>query len=67
MVERKKVKVPPKVVRALKLPDEEESDVERPVEATPEQTYLAKVHAEELDVQVIEAPLVKKRKLKMEG
>jgi hypothetical protein len=66
VVERKKVKVPPKVVRALKLADEE-SDVQKPVEATPKQTYLAKVHAKESDVQVIEAPLVKKRKLKMGG
>jgi hypothetical protein len=42
VVERKKVEVPPKVVRALKLADEEESDAEKPVEATPEQTPLSR-------------------------
>jgi hypothetical protein len=63
-VEKKNIGVSPKVVRALRLADEEESDAEKTVEATPEQTPLAKVPAEESDVQVIEAPLVKKRKLK---
>jgi hypothetical protein len=63
-VEKKNIGVSPKVVRALRLADKEESDVEKTVEATPEQTPLSKVPADESDVQVIEAPLVKKRKLK---
>jgi hypothetical protein len=60
------MEVPPKVVKALRLADEEESGAERPVEATPEQTPFVKVPAEESDIQVIEAPLVKKRTLKKE-
>jgi hypothetical protein len=63
-VEKKNIGVSPKVVRALRLADKEESDVEKTVEATPEQTPLSKVPVDESDVQVIEAPLVKKRKLK---
>jgi hypothetical protein len=64
-VERKKVEVPPRMVRTLKLADEEdESKVEKPVKANPEPTPLAKVPAEESNIQVIEASLVKKRKLK---
>jgi hypothetical protein len=39
VVERKKVEVPPKVVRALKLVDEEdESEAEKPTKAAPEPT-----------------------------
>jgi hypothetical protein len=64
VVEKKKVEVPPKVVRALRLANEEESDAERPVKATPEQTPLVEAPTEESNVQVIEAPLIKKRKLK---
>jgi hypothetical protein len=63
MVEKKNIEVPPKVVMALKLADEE-SDVEKPIEATLEQTPLARVPAEESNVQVIEAPIVKMRKVK---
>jgi hypothetical protein len=65
VVERKKVEVPPKVVRALKLVDEEdESEAEKPTKAAPQTNPLAKIPAEKSNVQVIEAPLVKKRKLK---
>jgi hypothetical protein len=44
-----------------------ELDVEKPVEATPKQTPNVEVPAEESDVQVVEAPLVKKRKLRREA
>jgi hypothetical protein len=67
VADRKKVEVPPKVARALRLADEDESDSVKPVEATPKTTPLAKAPTEESDVQVIKAPLVKKRKLKKGG
>jgi hypothetical protein len=59
----KKVEVPSRVARALKLADEEELEAEMPVKAVVEPTPLVPVPAEESDVQVIKAPLVKKRKL----
>jgi hypothetical protein len=66
VLERKKVEVPPKVVRALKMADEEdELKAEKPVKAIPEPTPLVNVPIKELDAQAIKAPLVKKRKLKM--
>jgi hypothetical protein len=66
-MERKKVEVPPKVVRALRLANEEESDAERPVKATPEQTPLVEAPTEESNVQVIEAPFIKKEEAKKGG
>jgi hypothetical protein len=49
--ERKKVEAPPRVVRALKLAGEEdESEAEKHVKATPEPTPLVKVPAEESDI-----------------
>jgi hypothetical protein len=52
------------VARALKLADKEELEIKKPAEAVPEPTPLVVVPTEESDVQVIEAPLVKKRRLK---
>jgi hypothetical protein len=61
----KKVEVPSRVARVLKLADEEdELEAKTSVKAVAEPTTLVSVPAEESDVQVIEAPLVKKRKLK---
>jgi hypothetical protein len=87
LVDGTRTEAHPKVARALKLADEEESEVEKPIEGTPEQTPRTeaptkeqgvkephkgtskkiaqdKVPAEESDVQVVEAPLIKRKKLK---
>jgi hypothetical protein len=76
--EGKKTEAHPKVVRALKLADEE-SEIEKPVEAAPsptpcteapaaaqgvKETAPDRVPVEESVVEVVEAPLTRKRKLK---
>jgi hypothetical protein len=67
VVPRQKVGSPPRVVRALVLADEEdELEVEEPVTATLEPTPLVEASAEESDIQVVEAPVVKRRKLTKE-
>jgi hypothetical protein len=81
-----KTEAHPKVVRALRLADEE-SETEKPVEAppsstpcteapaeaqgvkepfegAPKETAPDRVPVEESDVEVVEAPLIRKRKLK---
>jgi hypothetical protein len=86
LIEGTKTEAHPKVVRALRLVDEEESEVEKPVEATPaptprteapanmqgvkephegapKETAQDRVSAEESDVEVVEAPLIKRKKL----
>jgi hypothetical protein len=86
LTEETKTEAHPKVVRALKLADEE-SETEKPVEAapsptpcteapadmqgmkepyegTPKETAPDRVPVEESKVEVIEAPLIKRRKLK---
>jgi hypothetical protein len=86
LTEGTKTEAHPKVVRALKLADEE-SETEEPVEAAPsptprteapadtqgvkepyegapKETAPDRVPVEESDVEVIEAPLIKRRKLK---
>jgi hypothetical protein len=63
-LEKKKVEVPPQVARVLKLADEEdELEVEKPTRAVAKPTTRVLAPAEE-SIEVIEAPLVKKRKLK---
>jgi hypothetical protein len=51
LVEKKNIEAHPKVVRALKLADEEDSEVKKPVEATPKQTPHTKVPAKEPNVE----------------
>jgi hypothetical protein len=81
-----KTEAHPKVVRALKLADEESKTeksveaalspiprteapaeaqgVKEPFEGAPKETALGRVPIEESDVEVVEAPLIRKRKLK---
>jgi hypothetical protein len=63
------VEAPPKVARVLKLVDEEEDlEAKQPLEASPRLVSKVSAPIEELKVEVIEAPLVRKRKLtKMAG
>jgi hypothetical protein len=61
---KKKVEVPPRVARVLKLADEEESEAEMPIGSIAEPTPLVLVPTKKSDVQVIKAPLAKRRKLK---
>jgi hypothetical protein len=65
ILKKKPVEVPPQVAKALKLVDEEEVlEVEQPVEVAPRPTLQVPASVEESEVGVMEAPLVKKRKLK---
>jgi hypothetical protein len=60
ILKKKSLELPSRVARALKLVDEEDLDVEQHAEAA-----LRPVpQVEESEVEVIEAPLVRKRKLK---
>ena len=61
---KKPVETPPRVARILKLVDEEEDlGVQQPFETIPGPLPTAPTPDEELEVEVIEAPLVRKRKL----
>jgi hypothetical protein len=65
VLKKKPIEVPPRVARALKLVHEEEDlEVEQPAEATPRPNLQVLAPTKELEVGVIKAPLVKKRKLK---
>jgi hypothetical protein len=64
VLKKKSVKTHPRVVRALKLVDEEDVEAKQPVEASPRTTSQVLAPVKELEVQVIEVSLVKNRKLK---
>ena len=58
------VEAPPRIARLLKLVDEEEdTEVPQPLKTVPGPVPTAPTPREESDVEVIEASLVKKRKL----
>jgi hypothetical protein len=62
---KKLVEFPSRVARAFKLVDEEEDlEIEQPAEAILGPTPQVSTPAEESEVEVIEVPFVKKRKLK---
>jgi hypothetical protein len=64
ILKKKSVDTPLRVARVLKLVDEEEDlEAQQPLEAAPGPISIAPTIGEELDVEVIEAPLMKKRKL----
>jgi hypothetical protein len=64
VLKNKPVNTSPLVARLLKLVDEEEElEAQQPLEATLRPISLVPTPSEESEVKVIEAPLVKKRKL----
>ena len=63
-IKRKPVESPPRAARVLKLVDDEEDlKAQQPLKVTLGPVPTALTPSEESDVKVIEAPLVKKRKL----
>jgi hypothetical protein len=63
-LKKKSVDTPLRVAKVLKLVDKEEDlEAQQPFEAAPGPISIAPTIGEELDVEVIEAPLMKKRKL----
>jgi hypothetical protein len=70
LVEKKKpVEAPPRAAKVLKLVDEEEDSwAKQPAEVAPGPVLQVSAPVEESEVEVIEAPLVRKRKMtKMAG
>ena len=64
VLKKKPVETPLRVARVLKLVDEEEDfEAQQPLEAALGLVLTAPTPGEESEVEVIEAPLVKKRKL----
>jgi hypothetical protein len=64
VLKKKPVEAHPRVARTLKPVDKEDAEVEQYVEAALRTTPQAPALVEESEVEVIEVPLVKKRKLK---
>jgi hypothetical protein len=64
ILKKKPFDIPPQVAIVLKLVDEEEDlEVQQPLEAALGPILTAPTPSEESDVEMIEAPLVMKRKL----
>jgi hypothetical protein len=63
-LKKKPISTSPQLAKLLKLVDkEEELEAQQPLEAALGPTLAALTPSEESDVEVIEAPLMKKRKL----
>ena len=60
---KKPVEAPPRVARLLKLVDEDDLGVQQPLKTAPGLVPTISTLDEESEVEVIEAPLVRKRKL----